>query len=57
VFLLKNRQGKAFTHKDKDVVVFLSLKDACFFKECIKEEMNIEQLTYLPENYVKCEIK
>lgn len=56
MYLLKDRNNNTFSHGD-EIVVFLNLNDAAFLQSCIKEEMRIENINYLPAHSVICQLK
>lgn len=57
MYVLKDEKNDIFSTNKGEKIVFLKLKDACFFVSCIKEKMQIEKIIFKPRNSVICSLE
>ena len=50
MYVLKDEKNDIFSTNKGEKIVFLKLKDACFFIHCIKEKMQVEKIIFKQRN-------
>ena len=57
MYILKDKNEDIFSTRKGEQIVFIRLKDACFFVDCIREPMDIARIIFLPHKSILCKLE